>query len=159
MSYERRKVRVGVVVGDKMDKTVVVAVEWRQPYALYRKSVRRRTKFKAHDAENQYRLGDTVRIMESRPISKTKRWRVVELLQREELAEIQPDEIAVEELVELESVPVAEEEANGANVAEEAMAVPIVAEAEAAAPPETGIEEETASESGEEEGQKETSEA
>ena len=159
MSYERRKVRVGVVVGDKMDKTVVVAVEWRQPYALYRKSVRRRTKFKAHDAENQYRLGDTVRIMESRPISKTKRWRVVELLQREELAEIQPDEIAVEELVELESVPVAEEETNGANVAEEAMAAPIVAEAEAAAPPETGIEEETASESGEEEGQKETSEA
>ena len=159
MSYERRKVRVGVVVGDRMDKTVVVAVEWRQPYALYRKSVRRRTKFKAHDAENQYRLGDTVRIMESRPISKTKRWRVVELLQREEIAEIQPDEIVVEELVELESVLVAGEEVNGAAVAEEATAGPIEAEAEAEAQLETEIEEEMASESGEEDGQEETSQA
>ena len=98
MSFERRKVRVGVVVGDKMDKTVVVAVEWRRPYALYRKSVRRRTKFKVHDENNEYRIGDTVRIRESRPLSKTKRWRVVKLLQREEMAEIQPDEIAVEEV-------------------------------------------------------------
>ena len=100
MSFERRKVRVGVVVGDKMDKTVVVAVEWRRPYALYRKSVRRRTKFKVHDENNEYRIGDTVRIRESRPLSKTKRWRVVELLQREEVAEIQPDEIVVEEIAE-----------------------------------------------------------
>ena len=98
MSFERRKVRVGLVVGDKMDKTVVVAVEWRRPYALYRKSVRRRTKFKAHDENNEYRIGDTVRIRETRPLSKTKRWRVIELLQREEVAEIQPDEIVVEEL-------------------------------------------------------------
>jgi small subunit ribosomal protein S17 len=100
MSFERRKVRVGMVVGDKMDKTVVVAVEWRRPYALYRKSVRRRTKFKVHDENNEYKIGDTVRIRESRPLSKTKRWRVVELLQREEVAEIQPGEIVVEEIAE-----------------------------------------------------------
>ena len=105
MSFERRKVRVGVVVGDKMDKTVVVAVEWRRPYALYRKSVRRRTKFKVHDDNNEYKIGDTVRIRESRPLSKTKRWRVVELLQREEVAEIQPGEIVVEEIAEEPAAP------------------------------------------------------
>ena len=116
MSFERRKVRVGVVVGDKMDKTVVVAVEWRRPYALYRKSVRRRTKFKVHDENNEYRIGDTVRIRESRPLSKTKRWRVVKLLQREEMAEIQPDEIAVEEVVPEPAAPEPVYEAPAAQV-------------------------------------------
>ena len=116
MSFERRKVRVGVVVGDKMDKTVVVAVEWRRPYALYRKSVRRRTKFKVHDENNEYRIGDTVRIRESRPLSKTKRWRVVELIQREEVAEIQPDEIVVEEIT--EEPPAASESVYEAAVAQ-----------------------------------------
>ncbi len=116
MSFERRKVRVGVVVGDKMDKTVVVAVEWRRPYALYRKSVRRRTKFKVHDENNEYRIGDTVRIRESRPLSKTKRWRVVKLLQREEVAEIQPDEIAVEEIVPEPAAPEPVYEAPAAQV-------------------------------------------
>ena len=105
MSFERRKVRVGVVVGDKMDKTVVVSVEWRRPYALYRKSVRRRTKFKAHDENNEYKIGDTVRIRETRPLSRTKRWRVVELLQRGDVAEIQPDEIVVEEIAEDDAAP------------------------------------------------------
>ena len=105
MSFERRKVRVGVVVGDKMDKTVVVAVEWRRPYALYRKSVRRRTKFKAHDENNEYKIGDTVRIRETRPMSRTKRWRVVELIQRGDVAEIQPDEIVVEEIAEDDAAP------------------------------------------------------
>ncbi len=116
MSFERRKVRVGVVVGDKMDKTVVVAVEWRRPYALYRKSVRRRTKFKVHDENNEYRIGDTVRIRESRPLSKTKRWRVVKLLQREEVAEIQPDEIAVEEVAPEPAAPEPVYEAPAAQV-------------------------------------------
>lgn len=105
MSFERRKVRVGVVVGDKMDKTVVVSVEWRRPYALYRKSVRRRTKFKAHDENNEYKIGDTVRIRETRPLSRTKRWRVVELIQRGDVAEIQPDEIVVEEIAEEDAAP------------------------------------------------------
>ena len=105
MSFERRKVRVGVVVGDKMDKTVVVSVEWRRPYALYRKSVRRRTKFKVHDENNEYRIGDTVRIRETRPLSRTKRWRVVDLIQRGDVAEIQPDEIVVEEIADEPEAP------------------------------------------------------
>ena len=93
MSYERRKVRVGRVVSDKMDKTVVVAVEWRRPHRVYKKPVRRETRFVAHDPENECRIGDTVRIREGRPLSKTKRWRVVNILQREDIAEVLPDEL------------------------------------------------------------------
>ena len=97
MSYERRKVRVGRVVSDHMDKTVVVSVEWRQPHRLYRKSVKKRTRLAAHDAENYCKTGDLVRIVETRPFSKTKRWRVSEVLSREEIAEIQPEDIAMDE--------------------------------------------------------------
>ena len=97
MSYERRKVRIGRVVSDKMDKTVVVAVEWRRPHRIYNKPVRRETRFMAHDPENECRLGDTVRIREGRPLSKTKRWRVVDVLQREDLAEVQPDELLADD--------------------------------------------------------------
>ena len=93
MSYERRKIRIGRVVSDKMDKTVVVAVEWRRPHRVYKKPVRRETRFVAHDPENDCKLGDTVRIREGRPISKTKRWRVIDILQREDIAEVQPDEL------------------------------------------------------------------
>ena len=159
MSFERRKVRIGKVVSDKMDKTVVVTVEWRQPYALYKKSVRRRTRFTAHDSENQYKVGDLVRIMEGRPLSKTKRWRVVELLQREEIAEIQPDELVVEELVELETALVAEAEPEIA-IAEEEAAEAIVAEVETTEEePEAADEEQPAPvESHEDEGEKETDE-
>ena len=98
MSFERRKVRVGRVVGDKMDKTVTVQVEWRERHRRYKKVVRRRARFKVHDADNRSRLGDQVRIIESRPISKTKRWRVKEILSSQEIAEIQPDQIVVEGL-------------------------------------------------------------
>jgi len=77
-----RKTRVGVVVSDKMDKTVVVAVERRVAHPLYGKQVVRTKKYHAHDEENQAREGDLVRIMETRPLSKTKRWRVVEILER-----------------------------------------------------------------------------
>lgn len=157
MSFERRKVRVGRVVSDKMDKSIVVIVEWRQPYALYRKSVRRRTKFTAHDSENQYKVGDLVRILEGRPLSKTKRWRVVELLHREEIAEVQPDEIIVGELAELESAPVAEVETA---VVEEDATEEIVAEAETAEEEPEVIDEEqpTPGESDEDEGEKEADE-
>ena len=93
MSYDRRKVRIGRVVSDKMDKTVVVAVEWRRPHRVYKKPVRRETRFVAHDPENNCKLGDTVRIREGRPLSKTKRWRVVDILQREDIAEVQPEEL------------------------------------------------------------------
>ena len=96
MSYERRKTRVGTVVSDKMDKTVVVVYEWSQPHPIYRKAVRRRTKFYAHDERNDCKLGDTVRIVESRPRSKTKRWRVAEILSSVEIAEVQPEQIQVD---------------------------------------------------------------
>jgi small subunit ribosomal protein S17 len=97
MSYESRKVRVGRVVSDKMDKTVVVVYQWSHPHPIYKKAVRRQTKFYAHDEDNRCRLGDTVRIIESRPYSKTKRWKVAEILSSIEIAEVQPEEIQVAE--------------------------------------------------------------
>ncbi len=78
----RRKTRVGVVVSDKMDKTVVVQVERRYAHPLYGKQVTRTKKYHAHDENNEYHIGDVVRIMETRPLSKLKRWRVVEVLER-----------------------------------------------------------------------------
>lgn len=79
---KRRKVRVGVVVSDKAEKTVTVRVERRFAHPLYGKQVSRTKKYHAHDEANEYRVGDTVRIMETRPLSKTKRWRVTELIER-----------------------------------------------------------------------------
>ncbi len=96
MSYERRKTRVGRVVSDKMDKTVVVVYEWSQPHPIYKKAVRRQTRFYAHDESNSCALGDTVRIIESRPYSKTKRWKVAEILSSREIAEVKPEEIQVD---------------------------------------------------------------
>ncbi|MEW8976864.1 MAG: 30S ribosomal protein S17 [Symbiobacterium sp.] len=83
MTAERnlRKTRVGVVTSDKMDKTVVVAVETLVQHPLYKKRIRRTKKFKAHDEQNQCKVGDKVRIMETRPLSKEKRWRVVEIIE------------------------------------------------------------------------------
>lgn len=78
----RRKVRVGVVTSDRGDKTVTVVVERRFAHPLYGKGVRRTKKYRAHDETNRYRTGDKVRIVETRPISRTKRWRVAELLER-----------------------------------------------------------------------------
>ncbi|MDA8235089.1 MAG: 30S ribosomal protein S17 [Clostridia bacterium] len=79
-----RKTRTGRVVSDKMEKTVVVAVESLVRHPLYGKTVKHTKKFKAHDEENSCRKGDVVRIMETRPLSKDKRWRVVEIMEREE---------------------------------------------------------------------------
>jgi small subunit ribosomal protein S17 len=78
----RRKTRVGTVVSNKMDKTVVVSVEDRVKHALYGKVMRRTSKLKAHDETNQCGVGDRVVIMETRPLSATKRWRVVEVAER-----------------------------------------------------------------------------
>jgi len=78
----RRKVRVGVVASDKMDKTVTVTVQRTIRHPLYGKAVKRTTKYHAHDEKNEYQIGDTVRITETRPLSKTKRWRVVDLVAR-----------------------------------------------------------------------------
>ncbi|MDX6738220.1 30S ribosomal protein S17 [Actinocorallia sp. A-T 12471] len=77
-----RKVREGLVVSDKMDKTVVVAVEDRVKHRLYGKIIRRTTKYKAHDEANACGVGDRVRLMETRPLSASKRWRVVEILEK-----------------------------------------------------------------------------
>ena len=77
-----RKTRIGVVVSDKMDKTVVVAIKTKVRHPLYGKMVNRTRKFKAHDEENQCGVGDTVKIMETRPISKDKRWRLVEIVEK-----------------------------------------------------------------------------
>ena len=78
----RRKVRVGTVVSDRMDKTIVVSIERLVKHALYGRYVRRRSKFKVHDEKNECHIGDTVRFMETRPISKDKRWRFVEIVER-----------------------------------------------------------------------------
>ena len=78
----RRKLRVGKVVSDRMDKTVVVSIERLVKHTLYGRYVRRRSKFKVHDEKNECRIGDTVRFMETRPISKDKRWRFVEIVER-----------------------------------------------------------------------------
>ena len=95
-----RKVRVGRVISDKMQKTVVVAVEWRQPHPKDRKLVRRLTKFKAHNADSRAKLGDLVEIMETRPLSKEKRWRVLRVVVKGEVAEIQPEEVGATQLQE-----------------------------------------------------------
>ena len=90
---KRRKVRVGNVVSAKMDKTVIVAYEWRQRHGLYQKRMKRITRFAVHDENNECKVGDSVRIIETRPLSKTKRWRVLEVLQRGDVPEVQPGEI------------------------------------------------------------------
>ena len=92
-----RKVRIGQVVGDKMDKTVVVAVEWRQRHPLYKRLVRRTTKFYADDDKSACKLGDTVRIVETRRLSHLKRWRVVEVLKHQEIPE--PVKEVIEEVL------------------------------------------------------------
>lgn len=78
----RRKTRMGRVISDKMDKTVVVAIETMVRHPLYGKTIRRTTKFKVHDAENSCGVGDLVEIMETRPISKEKHWRVVQIVEK-----------------------------------------------------------------------------
>ena len=80
----RRKVRTGVVVSDRMDKTIVVRIDRRVRHPLYGKTVRRSSKLNVHDEANDAHVGDTVRVMETRPMSKTKRWRVVEVVERAE---------------------------------------------------------------------------
>ena len=94
---KKRKTFVGHVVSDKMDKTVVVAVESRKPHPLYKKTIKRQVKLKAHDEDNACHTGDVVRIVESRPLSKTKHWRVVEIVSQSKgkVAEIQPNDSAL----------------------------------------------------------------
>jgi small subunit ribosomal protein S17 len=90
---QKRKIRTGKVISDKMDKTVVVSVESLRRHPFYKKVVRHISKFKAHDEANACKVGDVVKIIETRPLSKDKRWRVVEIISRREVVEVEPTEI------------------------------------------------------------------
>ena len=117
----RRKTLVGVVVSDKMDKTVVVRVERMIRHPLYKKYIKRHKKFYAHDPENSAREGDVVRIMETRPLSKLKRWRLVEVIRRSgeeirvELPDEEPEKVwkEVEEVAESTEGEIEEKVENG----------------------------------------------
>jgi len=85
--FGKRKIREGLVISDKTDKTVVVAVETRKVHPLYKKATRITKKYKAHDEDNACKIGDKVKIVETRPLSKEKRWLVTEIISRRELAE------------------------------------------------------------------------
>ncbi len=89
----KQKIRTGRVVSDKMDKTVVVSVEWREQHKLYRRVVKRKRQFKAHDETNDVRLGDLIKMIETRLLSKDKRWMVIEVVERADIAEVQPGDI------------------------------------------------------------------
>ena len=91
---EKRKTKIGRVLSNKMSKTVVVAIETPRRHPLYRMVIKRVVKYKAHDEKSECQLGDVVRIVETRPLSKYKQWRVAEIMVRGEVAEIQPQEIA-----------------------------------------------------------------
>ena len=95
---EKRKIRYGRIVNDKMDKTVVVAVETPRRHPVYKKTVKRAVKYKAHDEENKSKAGDFVKIVETRPLSKQKRWRVAEIITKVEVIDVKPEEITEEVL-------------------------------------------------------------
>ncbi len=90
---EKRKIRFGKVINNRMMKTVVVAVETPKRYPLYKKTIARAIKYKAHDEGNKCQIGDVVKLIETRPLSKEKRWRVAEIVTRKEVAEVKPKEI------------------------------------------------------------------
>jgi len=91
---EKRKIRFGRVVSNRMDKTVVVAVETPKRHPLYKKTIRGVFKYKAHDEKKECGLGDMVKIIETRPLSKHKRWRVAEIITKGEVVKVKPEEIA-----------------------------------------------------------------
>ena len=106
MAKTMRKVRVGSVVSTRMDKTAVVELVWKQRHRVYRKQMRRVTRFYVHDPEAQCRIGDTVRIQETRPISRTKHWRLLDILSRRAVADVRAIELEGDAVIE----PVADAE-------------------------------------------------
>ncbi len=100
MAKTMRKVRVGSVVSTRMDKTAVVEMVWKQRHRVYRKQMRRVTRFYVHDPEGQCQIGDTVRIQETRPISRTKHWRLLDILSRREVAEVRAIELEGDAVIE-----------------------------------------------------------
>ena len=131
-----RKQRTGIVVSDKMDKTVVVRVERTVAHPLYKKVLRRRKKYQAHDETNVCALGDTVLIEECRPVSKHKHWRVLRVIERHEVADLQPRDISAPALDEPAAVPPTSEPAVSPPVA----AQPVVIEPASDAPTERAQE-------------------
>lgn len=91
---KKRKTRLGLVLGGKMDKTVIVGVATLKQHPIYKKTIRRMAKYKAHDERSECKVGDKVRIEETRPLSKDKRWRVAEVLTKGDVVEVKPGEIA-----------------------------------------------------------------
>jgi len=115
----QQRVIEGTVVSDKMDKTVVVTTVRRKKHRLYHKVISLTQRFKAHDENNECRLGDLVRIQEARPLSRDKRWRVIEILHRGDVAEVQPSVIGQELERVTQTAPKREEEVEEVTEAEE----------------------------------------
>ena len=166
MARSMRKVRVGAVVRTNQDKTAIVEMVWKQRHRLYRKQMRRVARFYVHDPENQCRLGDTVRIEETRRISRNKHWRLMEILERKQIAEVRPIDLETDVAPEMTQPRIlaaeARAEATAAEASEEPEAEVVeeepVEEPEAAeetpeedAPEEDSVEEEAADEEAEEE--------
>ena len=130
------KLQTGIVVGNKMDKTVIVRIDRHKRHRLYGKTIRETRRYKAHDEKNECRLGDIVKIAETRPLSRDKRWRVVEVVVKGDVAEVAPREIGAHIIEETKAAAEAEAaaraEAAAAAAAEAAAAEPA---AEAAAEP------------------------
>ena len=166
MARSMRKVRVGAVVRTNQDKTAIVEMVWKQRHRLYRKQMRRVARFYVHDPENQCRLGDTVRIEETRRISRNKHWRLMEILERKQIAEVRPIDLETDVAPEMTQPRIlaaearaeataaeASEEPEAEVVEEEAVEEPEAAEEtpEENAPEEDSVEEEAADEEAEEE--------
>tara|TARA_B100001765_G_scaffold28562_1_gene16022 strand:+ start:336 stop:773 length:438 start_codon:yes stop_codon:yes gene_type:complete len=114
-----RKVRVGAVVRTNQDKTAIVEMVWKQRHRIYRKQMRRVARFYIHDPENQCRLGDTVRIEETRPISKNKHWRLLEILERKQVADVRPIDLETDVGQEITQPRIVAAEARAEAAAEE----------------------------------------
>jgi len=114
-----RKVRVGAVVRTNQDKTAIVEMVWKQRHRIYRKQMRRVARFYIHDPENQCRLGDTVRIEETRRISKNKHWRLLEILERKQVADVRPIDLETDVGQEITQPRVVAAEARAEAAAEE----------------------------------------
>ena len=142
MARSMRKVRVGAVVRTNQDKTAIVEMVWKQRHRLYRKQMRRVARFYVHDPENQCRLGDTVRIEETRRISKNKHWRLMEILERKQIAEVRPIDLETDVAPEMTQPRIlaaeARAEATAAEASEESEAE--VVEEEAVEEPEAAEE-------------------
>ena len=129
MARSMRKVRVGSVVRTGREKTAVVEMVWKQRHRLYRKQMRRVARFQVHDPENQCRLGDVVRIEETRPISKSKHWRLMEILQRRQVADVAPIELEADAVIVVPEGEVAESEPADVAVEEVAAGEPVAEDA------------------------------